>query len=62
MRCQSRGLAEAARTWTSTWLSPGSTGMCATPMYLAVTATILGQALLLWRPVLLACPKDYASA
>ena len=32
------------------------------PMYLAVTATILGQALLLWRPVLLAYAAVVAAA
>jgi len=32
------------------------------PMYLAVTATILGQALLLWRPVLLAYAAIVAGA
>jgi protein-S-isoprenylcysteine O-methyltransferase Ste14 len=32
------------------------------PMYLAVTATILGQALLLWRPILLAYAAIVAGA
>jgi protein-S-isoprenylcysteine O-methyltransferase Ste14 len=32
------------------------------PMYLAVTATILGQALLLWRPVLLSYAAIVAAA